>query len=403
MAIKRVGILTAGGLAPCLSASIANLILEYTKEAPQVEIIFYRYGYAGVLLGDSFSIGGDMRMQAQRLLRFGGSAIGNSRVKLTNGKDCEKRGLIRRGEDPQIVAAEQLRRDCIDVLHTIGGDDTNSVAAQLSLYLQSNGYSMAVIGLPKTVDNDIVPIVQTLGADTAATEGARFFSNVVNECTTSPRMLIVHEIMGRHSGWLTYATARAYRRWLEKQEFLPSIGLDRRRWDIHGLYIPECPINFAEEIERLRHVMETVGNVNVFVSEGAGVDIILDEMRESGKEVPIDAFGHVKLDLINAGQWFGEHLSDGIGGQKLLVQKSGYFARSAPPNSFDLELIRETAKLAVFHGLRGQSGLVGKDEKCGEKMSLIDFARISGGRAFNANDSEFQRFLGEITAIGSIQ
>ena len=68
-----------------------------------------------------------------------------------------------------------------------------------------------MIGLPKTVDNDVYPIRQSLGAWTAAEQGARFFANVVAEHGANPRMLIVHEVMGRNCGWLTAATARSYR------------------------------------------------------------------------------------------------------------------------------------------------------------------------------------------------
>jgi pyrophosphate--fructose-6-phosphate 1-phosphotransferase len=388
-----VGILTAGGIAPCLSASIAYLIEAYARQMPEAEIIFYRYGYGGVLKGDSFPIDGEMRSRWQRLLAFGGSAIGNSRIKLTNGKDCEKRGFVRVGEDPQIVAAERLRQDRIDILHTIGGDDTNSVAAQLATYLRKNSYDLAVIGLPKTIDNDVVPIVQTLGADTAAQEGAKFFTNVVNECTTCPNMLIIHEIMGRNCGWLTYATAKAYRKMLEVREFLPAIELRQRRWDIHGVYIPEMPVHFEEEIQRLRQVMAEVGNVNLFISEGAGIQTILQEMEKSGQAVPRDAFGHVKLDLINAGQWFGDRLKVEIGAQKVLVQKSGYFARSAAPNAFDLKLIRETAQLAVQCALRRESGVIGKDEAKEGEMTLIAFDRIRGGKPFDYKNSDFSKIL----------
>ena len=120
------------------------------------------------------------------LLKHGGSPLGNSRVKLTNVKDCVKRGLVQEGEDPLKVAAEQLVRDGITILHTIGGDDTNTTAADLAAYLASHNYTLTVVGLPKTIDNDVVPIKQTLGALTAAEQGAIFFENVINEQSTSP-------------------------------------------------------------------------------------------------------------------------------------------------------------------------------------------------------------------------
>merc|ERR1719382_1914084 len=121
------------------------------------------------------------RRAASVLLQHGGSCIGNSRVKLTNTKDCVKRGLVKEGQDPQQVAADQLVKDGVDVLHTIGGDDTNTAAADLAAFLQVNNYELTVIGLPKTIDNDVHPLRQTLGAFTAAEQGARYFANVVYE------------------------------------------------------------------------------------------------------------------------------------------------------------------------------------------------------------------------------
>ena len=71
--------------------------------------------------------------------------------------------------------------DGVTILHTIGGDDTNTQAAKVAEYLESHNYPVTVVGMPKTIDNDVVPIKQSLGAWTAAEEGAKFFANVVNE------------------------------------------------------------------------------------------------------------------------------------------------------------------------------------------------------------------------------
>jgi 6-phosphofructokinase len=205
--VKKVGILTAGGLAPCLSASIGYLIEAYTRVAPKVEIICYVNGYMGLLQGKSLKVTPNVRKHWQALVEHGGSPIGNSRVKLTNVKDCVKRGLVKEGQDPQKVAADQLIKDGVDVLHTIGGDDTNTAAADLAKFLKTNNYELTVVGMPKTIDNDVVPIHQSLGAWTAAEEGAHYFANVVAEHNANPRMLIIHEVMGRNCGWLTAATA----------------------------------------------------------------------------------------------------------------------------------------------------------------------------------------------------
>lgn len=162
--IKKVAFLTAGGLAPCLSSSIGFLIDEYTKLNPNIDIIGYINGYKGLLLGDSIEVNDTVRKNALVLTEHGGSPLGNSRVKLTNVKDCVKRGLVREGEDPLKVAADQLVKDGVDVLHTIGGDDTSLTAADLAAYLAKNDYNLTVVGLPKTIDNDVYPIAQSLGA-----------------------------------------------------------------------------------------------------------------------------------------------------------------------------------------------------------------------------------------------
>merc|ERR1712060_437944 len=96
----------------------------------------------------------------------------------------------------------------------------------------------------------------SLGAWTAAEQGAIFFENVVNESSANPRMMIVHEVMGRDCGWLTAATAKKYRERLSKRQLLPAIGLSKERLDVHA-------------------VLDAHDNVNIFISEGAGVKDIV--------------------------------------------------------------------------------------------------------------------------------
>ncbi|MEN9922911.1 MAG: hypothetical protein RIS09_425, partial [Actinomycetota bacterium] len=308
-----------------------------------------------------------------------------------------KRGLVKEGEDPQQVAADQLVADGVDVLHTIGGDDTNTAAADLAAFLQQNNYGLTVVGLPKTIDNDIVPIAQSLGAWTAAEEGARFFTNVVSEHSSNPNMLVIHEVMGRHSGWLTAATALSYRKLLAEYTWLAEFGVGQNRRDIHAVYVPELSVDLQSEAERLKRILSTQGNVNIFLSEGAGVDAIVEEMIANGEDVPRDAFGHVKIDLINPGSWFGKQFGPMIGAEKVLVQKSGYFARSAPANATDLQLIRECVHVAVDAALNGVAGLVGHDEEREGELRAIEFERIKGGKPFNPkNHSWFEELLRDI-------
>jgi len=396
MEIKKVGILTAGGLAPCLSSSIAGLIENYTEIDPSIEIICYLSGYKGLLLGDSIEITDEIREKAWILYNHGGSPIGNSRVKLTNVADCLKRGLVKEGEVPLEVAANQLTKDGVQVLHTIGGDDTNTTAADLAAYLASNDYDLIVVGLPKTIDNDVIPIKQSLGAWTAAEEGAKYFENVVSEHNANPRMLIVHEVMGRSCGWLTAETARVYHSRLEALDFLPGLGLSKARKDVHGIYVPEMNFSVDDEAARLKKIMDDVDCVNIFVSEGAGLSTIVAEMEAKGEEVPRDAFGHAKLDAVNPGKWFGEQFSKMIGAEKVLVQKSGYFSRAAASNKADTELIKMCAKKAVECALEGISGVIGHDEDQGEVLRAIEFNRIAGGKLFDIDVKWFGELLEDI-------
>jgi len=396
MPVQTVAMLTAGGLAPCLSSAVGGLIERYTQVAPDARIIAYKNGYAGLLTGDSAEVTEQVRAAANLLHNFGGSPIGNSRVKLTNVKDCVKRGLVKEGENPLHVAAEQLRRDGVDVLHTIGGDDTNGTAADLAAYLRDNAYELTVVGLPKTIDNDVIPIRQSLGAWTAAEQGALFARNIIAEHSTNPRMLIVHEVMGRNCGWLTAATALAHHQWVQQAQFANWLDNTPIRWDVHGVFLPEKPFDIAEEAKRLRAIMDREDCVNLFISEGAGVSEIVAAMEAAGEEVPRDPFGHVMLDKINPGQWFAKQFAAELGADKVLVQKSGYFSRSAAANAADLALIRQCTDYAVDAALRGESGVVGQDEERDNELRAIEFDRIRGGKKFDVSAPWFMRLLGEI-------
>jgi pyrophosphate--fructose-6-phosphate 1-phosphotransferase len=396
MAVKTVAMLTAGGLAPCLSSAVGGLIERYTAVAPNVRFIAYKNGYAGLLTGDSVEVTPAVRANAHKLHAFGGTPIGNSRVKLTNVEDCVRRGLVQPGQDPLKVAAEQLSRDSVDVLHTIGGDDTNGTAADLAAYLKASNYNLTVVGLPKTIDNDVIPIRQSLGAWTAAEQGALYARNIIAEHSSNPRMLIVHEVMGRNCGWLTAATAHAHHRWVKNADFAEWLENSAVRWDVHAVFVPERPFDIAGEAQRLRAIMDVEDGVNLFISEGAGVAEVVAAMEAQGEEVPRDPFGHVQLDKINPGQWFAKQFAAELGADKVLVQKSGYFSRSAAPNAADLALIRLCTDFAVDAALRGESGVVGEDEDRGGELRAIEFARIAGGKKFDVTVPWFTELLAEL-------
>ena len=395
------------GLAPCLSCSIAELMRFWTQALNEKKIAgltfrMYLAGYKGVLTGDSFIVPEDQWNSCiDTLNSLGGSPIGNSRVKLTNVADCIKRGYVAEGNTPLEVASQQLIKDEIHVLHTIGGDDTNTQAATLSDYLlkEHNG-KVIVIGMPKTIDNDVYPILQTFGAQTAAVKGAEFFSSIVNESTANPRMLILHECMGRDSGYLTAQTALEYRKMLSAQNLpsetcFPFVRTKAR--DIHAIWIPELSFDLLAEGKRLHAIMDEVGCVNVFFGEGTGVEEIVKDMEAAGETVPRDAFGHVALAKIKPGDYFSHRLASLIGAEKTIVQRSGYFARASPANAFDQELIASCAKAGVASAIDGVSGCMGQDEDMdGTPVRAIEFERVKGHKPFNIQHEWFQQMLKEI-------
>ena len=94
----KIAFLTSGGIAPCLSASIGRLTENYLKNYPNAEIIGYLNGYKGLLLGNSISFPKTLKGKTDLFYNFGGSPIGNSRVKLKNTEDCVSKGYIKEGE-----------------------------------------------------------------------------------------------------------------------------------------------------------------------------------------------------------------------------------------------------------------------------------------------------------------
>ena len=202
--------------------------------------------------------------------------------------------------------------------------------------------------------------------------------------------------MGRNCGWLTAATALAHHQWVKGAEFAEWVENSAARWDVHAVFLPERPFDIAEEAKRLRTTMDERDGVNLFISEGAGVSEIVAAMEAAGQEIPRDAFGHVHLDKINPGQWFAKQFAAELGADKVLVQKSGYFSRSAAANAADLALIRDCTNYAVDAALRGESGVVGQDEERGDELRAIEFERIAGGKKFDTSVPWFRALLRDL-------
>ena len=146
------------------------------------------------------------------------------------------------------------------------------------------------------------------------------------------------------------------------------------------------------------------GAVNIFVSEGAFVSEIVKELENCGNNDAVvrDAFGHVKIDSINTGDYFAKKFKKTLNPDKVLIQKSGYFARSGPPLEVDKALISSMASLAVSAGLSKTSGLIGCDvENENERVEVINFERVRGGGVFDTQQGWWQELIREVNAYGA--
>tara|TARA_B100000941_G_scaffold116997_1_gene82079 strand:+ start:210 stop:1397 length:1188 start_codon:yes stop_codon:yes gene_type:complete len=389
----KIAFLTSGGNAPCLNSSIGRLLSNFSNSDFSTSAIGYLNGFMGLLRGESIALPLNLSTNKMESFYFyGGSFIGNSRVKLTNIDDCINKKLVSPNETPLEVAANQLIEDKIDILFTIGGDDTNTTAKDLRNYINEKNIEITVVGIPKTIDNDIYPIKRSLGAYTAAYQGAKFFENIVNENFMGKRHLIVHEVMGRNSGWLTAYTAKQYHEISKHKKLFIDSCFDSKKFDIHGIYVPERNINIITEVERLSRLVEDIGCINLFVSEGAFLDQISKENNEKGQSFEKDAFGHIKLDSVNAAKWFSSTISKYIDFDRILIQKSGYFARSASPNKEELEYIFKICDFAYESALKGKSGVSGIDERK-NKLQCINFNDIKGDKGLDIESDWFLKLI----------
>ena len=125
---------------------------------------------------------------------------------------------------------------------SVGWDGPGRGAASLGYYIGSAPSSLA-----QSAAN--AAIKQALGAWSAAEEGAGFAFNVIGEHRSNPRMLIIHECMGRNCGYLTAETARRYHELLKSRKWAPSLGLTRERWDVHAVFLPEMKLDLAAGVD----------------------------------------------------------------------------------------------------------------------------------------------------------
>jgi len=287
----RVGVLTGGGDCPGLNAVIRALVRRGTQEFG-FEFVGFRDGWRGPLEGDTVPLD----VQAVRgILPRGGTILGSSRTNPLAGTAASGgRSGVERIKD-------NLAGLGVDALVAIGGEDTLGVAARLS----ESG--VQVVGVPKTIDNDLGATDYTFGFDTAVNIAMEAIDRLHTTAESHHRALIC-EVMGRHAGWIALHAGLA--------------------GGANVILIPEKPFSIRKVCEYVEHRFETRYAPIVVVAEGATPqeeDVQVSDQR-------LDAFGHVRLGGI------GQLLADEIEkrtGKEARYTVLGHVQRGGTPTAFD--------------------------------------------------------------------
>lgn len=267
--MKKVGILTGGGDAPALNAVIRGLVVRLEKGG--IDAIGYLEGWKGVIEQKTVDLTVDSVIG---IIAEGGTIIGSSR---TNPYKEPERDV------PKVL--ESLKALDLYALVAIGGDDTLGVADKLH-----KEHGINVVGVPKTIDNDLNETAYTFGFDTAVQRATDAVDNLVTTARSHRRVLVV-EVMGRHAGWIAVFTGIAS-------------GAD---WT----FVPEKKPDIAAMCEGLKRARARGKLYNmIVVSEGAKI-----RGEETIQTTKRDTFGHVRLGGV------AERLA------KLIEKKTGYETR----------------------------------------------------------------------------
>ncbi|HEX3173105.1 MAG TPA: 6-phosphofructokinase [Solirubrobacterales bacterium] len=282
----RIGVLTGGGDCPGLNAVIRAIVRDGVEHRGH-EFVGYRDGWRGPLEGDAGPLGVP---EVRGILPRGGTILGSSRTNPFK----EEGGAERIVEG---IAAAQ-----VDGLIAIGGEDTLGVAARLHAE-----HGVRVVGVPKTIDNDLGATDYTFGFDTAVNIAMEAIDRLHTTADSHHRVLIV-EVMGRHAGWIAF-----------------HAGLSG---GANVILIPEQPFDLEKVCGLVGRRLEARFAPIVVVSEGAQPVGGMPEMREKG----LDAFGHVRLGGI--AHWLEGEIERRTG-KETRATVLGHVQRGGTPTAFD--------------------------------------------------------------------
>jgi 6-phosphofructokinase 1 len=312
------GIVTCGGLCPGLNNVIRSLYLELHYGYGVNQVLGFRGGYSGldpsrgaepVTISHGF---------VHDIHKTGGTILGSSR-----------------GPVDTIVAVDTLIRLGINILFTVGGDGTLRGAHDLYKEAQRRGYPLSVVGVPKTIDNDVSFVSRTFGYQTAVEEACRVLESAHTEARSVPMGIGLVKLMGRHAGFIT-------------------AGATVANQDVNFALIPEVSFGLESFLAALKARMLLRSHAVIAVAEGAGQDLLKETIKAR------DASGNVKL--MDIGLFLKEQIETYFRTEGLPVVMRyfdpSYQVRSRPANCEDALLCDQFARNAVHAAMAGKTGLV---------------------------------------------
>jgi ATP-dependent phosphofructokinase / diphosphate-dependent phosphofructokinase len=304
----RVGVLTGGGDCPGLNAVIRGVVRRGI-DAHDFEIHGFAYGWAGVLAGNTREL---THEATKGILPRGGTILGTSRTNPYADED---------GEDRVKATLERLG---IDALVPIGGEDTLGVARRLS------AAGVRVIGVPKTIDNDLAGTDYTFGFQTAVQIATEAIDRLHTTAESHNRVLVC-EVMGRHAGWIAVHAGLAG-------------GAD-------AILVPERPFDIEQVCAHLRRRHDRGRTFSiVVVSEGA---VPVDGVGAWSGHAATDAFGHARLGGIGL---LLEREIEARTGFETRTTILGHTQRGGTPTAYDRVLATRFGVKAIDAVAAGESG-----------------------------------------------
>ncbi|MGN6277002.1 MAG: 6-phosphofructokinase [Solirubrobacterales bacterium] len=303
----RIGVLTGGGDCPGLNAVIRAIVRKGVGRYGH-DFVGYRDGWRGPLENDSRPLG---IPEVRGILPRGGTILGSSR---TNPFAAE--------DGPRRIAAN-LATAGVDGLIAIGGEDTLGVASRLHEEL-----GIPVVGVPKTIDNDLGATDYTFGFDTAINIAMEAIDRLHTTADSHHRVLIV-EVMGRHAGWIAFHAGVA--------------------GGANAILIPERKFDVEQ-------VCDIVGSR--FASHFAPIIVVAEGAEPIGgipeaEDAPLDAFGHVRLGGV--GHWLEGEIERRTG-KETRATVLGHVQRGGTPTAFDRVLATRFGLHAIDAAHAGRWG-----------------------------------------------